>query len=1243
MKYDPADIAIAALPYELQQLLKCTLFLHDRVAFETDVPPCMPVPDTTNNAYRRKSEGKVEGQHEVVARARKLKDVGNEGVKTILCSCDLCNLFLSWLRIDAPPADIPTKNKFAQLWASLVISMRFVPRPLLLKALQPLVHSFASFPGLPSGSRDARSHDRQRERERSPPRDRTHAEGLVKGEVTEYRREERVEEGPGVRTRYDLDDGVPWYEATKRETKQDLSTPTPANAYFADTVGDKDVLRYAIVASTAAPRYRRDGYGRILGLPGGLRVVHSRERTDRGIEVAPLGKPYVARAILRPQSQQHVRIALASSAEGDLTADYTSFGPRHTDRDDDEPDYKRLKQSTDDDDDHADTGVLYSLGPVSTRGQDVRAKVAEMERLVRSEPANVAAWLRYAALGHAEAENGSLDLAASKTAAAEVKLALLSRALDAHTDNFLAPDLHMAYLRVAEDVWSARRVTDRWRNVLRELRIRGAKDEDVFRVWLGYIDWRQTGGFGAADVGGGVEEVVDVYVECLGQLAKWKDAEAAEEYQVYLFLRACLFLRHAGFVERATAVFQALIEITFFKPDYLRPPLTPFDRQEWFSGVLADFEGFWDAESPRIGEPGALGWRATHADPQPPPAPDARDTPAPAESTDPFARWHHTERAADAAYARPGRASNLDGPGDDDPFHVVFFDDVAPLLFPVQSPMARLQLIYAFTNYLGLPLTPPDVPTTAPAANDPHLQWAIGANDALRAAFWPPRPSKRILWQTVGGEPMQPEQPRALSSPFAGPVKSWMQERGSLLGVPGEWFRVLEAHDIAHVDEEFARNALAMLRPLVPDPSFTVAIFAFEAATSPKSAVKLAKTVLSADRDNLALWDGYARLERQRGRLAAARNVYVTALQAALARRAAAESAPGGDSGDLAIDEDEMWAAWAEMEWAHGEDACLEVVVMAAGQGRERIAACLEPEHTPARPTPIALLKARQYYGAPLLPLSASRRAVAAYFVATQDGPESARDLLLSVIDALPAGHPQQEETYQLVVRLLHVHVGRHPSPAALTRDVLAAALVAFPNNTAFLSLYLWGEAGGRVYGRMRALVDRLTREDAGVVGALWAAWAEAVGAGRNFYDGGAERVRRALDRGIYSVAGKRSVALWKLYIEFETLVGRPAAAKALVYRAIAAVGGCKDFYLLPFGPLRAHYSPRELADMAEVMLEKGVRVRVPTDTFWTDDDVRPTDEGEGGDGDGDYDGDGDGGAGDEYAVLRDIEVAKPY
>lgn len=193
------------------------------------------------------------------------------------------------------------------------------------------------------------------------------------------------------------------------------------------------------------------------------------------------------------------------------------------------------------------------------------------------------------------------------------------------------------------------------------------------------------------------------------------------------------------------------------------------------------------------------------------------------------------------------------------------------------------------------------------------------------------------------------------------------------------------------------------------------------------------------------------------------------------------------------------------------------------------------------------------------------------------DGIEAVRDDITKLIHQLPDGHPQAEEMLQLLVKIVHFHASRHTTPASLAREVLESAIAKYPNNTEFLSLYLWGEASGRVYGRIQRLVSDLTGEDKGIVAMLWSVWAEAIASARTFWDsrgGGAERVRRALDRSVNTTSGKCSAALWTLYIEFESLMGRPSAAKALCYRAIAAVGGCKG----EFGQHRRQLTIRYLS-----------------------------------------------------------------
>ncbi|WVQ61954.1 uncharacterized protein L199_000087 [Kwoniella botswanensis] len=1085
--------------------------------------------------------------------------------------------------------------------------------------------------------------DRHKDRDRSAERrhkedrrrkEREKAMDLIRGSDVGIIRSEKRKEGRVI----SKTDGQSWYESVATVKDEGIDT-APSTSFFPDTVGDRDAVRYGSTSSASAPRYYRDGKNRILGLNEGLRIVYSRDRTQKGVEVAPKGRPYLPRYNSRrtqSAASQHLqRILLLPSDDQafNSSAPYISFALKTARQETDIPSYRDIHQLQEDEDSEL-AEIQAAIGSYSTLAEEVRRETVETEQYLKSHPGVIDRWIKYSQL-HLKlspdltSKSDAAQISTKTRAEAEVTLSILSRALDAEEANFNSEKLHLAYLKAAEQFWPNDKVTNRWKNVLRELSEKNDQ-VDMMDLWLGYITWREGDGFGKGD-GGGVDEVVEVYEECIGKLKESDkgDTQAREENLVYLFLRACLFLKQAGYTERALAMFQAIMEITFFKPDHLR--ISSSSAHIRFDDVLDEFEGFWDTEAPRIGEPGSKGWKNT--------APSAVPSsqvlrPLNRTSEDPFEKWLEAELHAESNYSMPGRATDLNEEVEDDPYHTILFSDIRPFLSPINSPEVRLQLIYAFLTFLGLPFTPPDVPSSSPASNDPHLQWTLAHNPAKRNAFWPPRQSsKRLPWQTVGGEPMDPERTRGLDNPFESPVKCWLQDRNTTLGRKGSWFTDIDAEDVAALDVDLLRNVFNVLRPLVPDPAFTLASFAFESAVSAKGAVKFAKSVLASDRDNLLLWDGYARLERQRGNIPSARTVYVTALQAAIAVRS---------YGVVTEDELDLWAGWAEMEFENAHEVrALEVVVLAVGVGQDRLAEYLAPDRSPGQPSSVGMLKSRQFYLNTQSPYSPSQLLLKSLFHYLTEDIGSTRSFLLNHLITLLPSSGEAEYTLQLLTKILYFHSTRHSAPASLSRDTLELALSSFPNNTSFLSLYLYGELGGRVYGRVQRLIADLTSQRGShgeLVVHLWAIWAEAVSSHRTFWDEGgtgAERVRLSLDKGINSASGRYSAALWMLYIEFECLMGRQQTAKQLCYRAVACLGGCKSLYLLPFSPsLRPHYTTRELKDWAELMMERGIRLRIPFERYFdTQEDEGallefPEDE--------DL-------QEDELGFLREREVAKPY
>lgn len=86
----------------------------------------------------------------------------------------------------------------------------------------------------------------------------------------------------------------------------------------------------------------------------------------------------------------------------------------------------------------------------------------------------------------------------------------------------------------------------------------------------------------------------------------------------------------------------------------------------------------------------------------------------------------------------------------------------------------------------------------------------------------------------------------------------------------------------------------------------------------------MSKRILKTDSANLLLWDAHARLERLKGKTAAARIVYATALAAAVLRQTRPDE-----------DEIDLWQAWLEMEIEIGDPQA--VLTLFALRDQERI------------------------------------------------------------------------------------------------------------------------------------------------------------------------------------------------------------------------------------------------------------------------------------------------------------------
>ncbi|KPV78517.1 uncharacterized protein RHOBADRAFT_50976 [Rhodotorula graminis WP1] len=1110
--------------------------------------------------------------------------------------------------------------------------------------------------------RDDRDERRHGERERRRDDDgsrRRHDErrSRDKGKGKERDLERDSDYGPKRSKPYQLvqalnggeDDALPVVVRSSR-VNEDSASDKPL--FYESRRGDENNLRYGGLHRGDVPKYRRLGGGRVVGLNEGLRITRETAYTGRGVEISPLNRfrtprytdsssfrhltdKNTKRLTLQPRSSPHALGEPALSAvppdpflasADDDGVDFVGFDRERTTAEklerlehEDGTDYRSvaglIKPADLADAAESDDDLFAGLGISGgeSHAERLRRKNIELDRALRDNPRDVARWLEFVDLQDEIAQSSfaggtggasSTKRALSKgerASTSEVKLAILVRAL-AVPDNAEAELLILAQLRAAAEVEEPQRVLARWKDALREHpRLTG--------LWIEYVSWRQTtwATFSVKDVVGVFAESFEVLVDAMeGEDPGSSGREMLESNAIYLFLRFCLMLRQAGFAERALAAFQALVELNLLRPPDLER--LQYERtMPWRERVFSAFESFWDGEAPRIGESGAKGWRATTEDDLPPEPVESSSAAVALVETDaslrPHERWALAERAAAASSRRPARATDVEMDDSEDPYRVVLFDDVKPFLFLLSSPESTHQLAYAFLAFLGLPFVPPDVPTSTPFTTDPFVHSELVERPSLLRRYWPAR-SSGAPFGIIGGEAMEPERDSALKAPWNVPFKAMPATVDTLFGGPSPgWFKTLGKEDLLDLDLDLARNALALLRQALPDDTFlTLDAFSLEAVQGPKAAVKLAKQVLRDHRNDLALWDAYARIERQRGKATDARQVYCTALSMYRSFKPQDQ-----------IEGPLLWRAWAEMEWEDGRTVvALKVLVAAASKDIVDLAS-LASTDLDARPSAPQLLRARQHYTHDLeaafqphatQALVRNRNHLAFSFALLQyltGDLAAAGDVLerhLFRLDCAGAtGSAEHEEALMMFAKLLFRHsvVGGGYRPAQL-RELLERALGEFKNNSIFLALFYHNEQRMKIENHFRRLMEEkvLKESEATSEGWLFAIFAELH---RDARSTNVWAVRNLFDRAVDNPRSRSSASVWALYVDFEVRNGELARAKSLIYRALRECPWCKEFYLRPFSPaMRPVFRSRELRDFHHLLLEKGLRVHVDID-----------------------------------------------
>ncbi|KAI8980698.1 DUF1740-domain-containing protein [Trametes punicea] len=938
--------------------------------------------------------------------------------------------------------------------------------------------------------------------------------------------------------------------------------------YITDRKGDPLNVRYGGLYAGDVPRYRLVDGRRVLGLPPGLSVVH---RGRGGVEIALSGRRKMpeltdpsARRILAAGPTRRLLASTEDRFKYQEEDGFLRITTHRTHGHHDDQSYREIELSKQRDRDSDESGSSDESASSDEDDWDttpltsLQATLKSLEERLAAKPDDIFAWLSL--LSHTLTTVPVTTKNASK-ARAEIAVSLLSRALSAHPNNARSKILRLKYMRAGEELWQESKLRAEWEEAV--------KVDDI-EIWMAWLDWRVRTTHG----------VLTSLPEDVTRVVRALAARQDEVGQLRVLWRAAVALRDAGYVERANALFQAQAELLYCTPPTLSN--RPFEEQ------LNNLEEFWDSEVPRLGEPGAQGWATWESSNRPdqPPPPPSKPTTLDPRVPDPYSRWAAYESLADRTRTLSLRSSDDDESAD--PYAVVLFSDIRPLLLSLHSERAKDVFRRIWLAFCGL-----HVPgflsslSERPEENtDDRWAYAHLASPAYLSAVFPPpdAATRRITADAQAGVLIGRE--REFGSGF-GPVKSWGYgtiEPFDNLG-SGKW-TMWTSEDVQGVDAVLVREIFKQCRLAGDNTEWDVLNLAYEAAVNLKGALKVSKTMLASARDSLRHWAVHARMECLRGRYDDARKVYQTILGSSSQHR------PG---------EGAMWWDWAQMEWlARNDDAALQVIISSSGvAGSGGIAVLRAKRHFESLLT-TQMLRAHWKERAPWIKL-------AALLELLTSSPQSALAVFESYLNAFEVGTPAHEGLTVASLALLYNHsiVLRNPTPPGLLRERAERAIEEYPSNTAVLGVFLEAEKGQGIWGRVRAMLGETaadgTWKEKDVARRVAEVWVAGWEKGR--WEAEIERTRSGLSAAAEDERTRGSAVLWKVFVAFEVRAGQPERAKKLLFRAVGECPLVKELYLLAFGPLRAAFGARELNQWADTMAERGVRMRMGLDEVageWT-------------------------------------------
>ena len=837
----------------------------------------------------------------------------------------------------------------------------------------------------------------------------------------------------------------------------------------------------------------------------------------------------------------------------------------------------------------------------------IRQKHVELSRQADKEPSNLEVWLAF--INHQDAMRGLGEFehrkitSAEIQSTAEIKISMYEKALKSAGETLQNRErILLGMMKEGAKVWSQKEQAKRWENLT-------SQEIGSSRLWREYINYRMSD-FPIFSY----EEVKELFKSRLalldaakGQIMRadgGRDSpklDAIHQQQVYVLLRATLFMRELEYTELSVGIWQLVLEFNFSC------------KRQYGGERRGDIEDFWQSEVPRIGEEGAQGWK--EFDDEDEPESDVRTDPKIpdwcAASTDKFSGWASAERFRAGTSRWP--AKTCDETVEDDPYRVILWSDIwnngqgfyFDLHFkPHHESVGRLQmsqssqrmLVDAFLQFCRLPPL-----VRSELIDDAFIFDSIleSSADQIRTEYLSKDNEQDIL-DPLAAERNDGNHPKALKNIFDMPARNIAPTSDTLFQSP-YWAAYLTKWTSMYgpdgnsgpLDFSFVNRCLDTLSQFDPTDELAEYYLAWNSIHKTTPPRKLAQSLIKKHPQSRRLYNGYAILLWGAGQREKAIDVWEQVLVM-----------PGNPS---ATEKQLDILLWKSRIWCHLDDGDREIALKCLLSISGDNPAGVKEIDTKSS---VLYMRAKRHLSSSRDFLLASNSAAQAalnteclsllYYLAKSDSLvgrsiEGALGVIEHFTTALKSYKLHlsihHEAILQFSARLLWHHARTGPFRPALIRLRMEEALYLFPRNTIFLSLYAWNESRARIDDRVRAMLrdNSLLPKNDCVTSRLFAIRYE-------IERGNVHSAKAAFEHAVASEACKGNAGLWRLYVlwcaqsEDAKIKNQ---AKEVLYRGMRACPGVKALMMEAFQTLRPLMNDEEVKSVHKVMEEKEVRIHV--------------------------------------------------